>query len=402
MVAEKKMYKITDFNFKDRSVFVRVDFNVPIKNGKIQNDERIKSSLKTIEYILKKKPSKIILASHLGRPKGEVNLDFSLEPVSKRLSDLLSKKINFISDCISELPVDNSVSTKNETSIYLLENLRFYKEEKKNDAKFAKKILHGCDYYVNDAFGTSHRKHASVCAITKYVKSSSGCLLNLEISNLTITNPKRPFAVILGGAKVSDKIGVISNLIKKADVILLGGAMIFTFYKSQGLEIGNSLVEDDKLDTAIKLLKKAKSKIVLPTDIVVANSIDDYKITKNVSYDNIPKNMIGLDIGKETIDIYSSILSKTKTIVWNGPMGMFEINKFAKGTNEIAKFLSSIDSKTIIGGGDSVSAIEKLGVQDKIYHISTGGGASLEMLEGKTLPAIKSLEDSYKKFSKHI
>lgn len=372
---------------KGKRVLVRVDFNVPIKDGTITSDKRIKSALPTIEKILKKGAKQVILMSHLGRPKKNPDPKFTLEPVAKRLQRLMKEKVFFSRDCIEVIIPDPA-----DARIVLLENLRFYPEEKENDITFAKSLASIADVYVNDAFGTSHRKHASVHAVTKYLPSGAGLLLESEIKNLDFSKVKRPFIVILGGAKVSDKIGVIKNLLKKADGILVGGAMMFTFYKALGKETGKSLVEDDKLELAIKLLKAGKSKIVLPTDTVCATSIRDGAKTKTVPIDEIPKSMLGLDIGPETIIAYKEILSKAKTIIWNGPMGLFEVKPYDKGTNEIAKFLSKSDAKTIIGGGDSVAAIERLKLSKFMTHISTGGGASLELLEGKTLPAVKVLE----------
>lgn len=381
--------RLKDLDVKSKRVLVRVDFNVPVKDGRVVNDKRIRESLKTIQYLLRK-GARLILMSHLGRPKGKKDLKYTLKPVAKRLESLLGEKVSFVEDCLSDdIPDDK---------IVLLENLRFYEEEKKNDARFAKKLARDADIYVNDAFGTSHRKHASVYGVTRYLPSAIGYLLESEIKNLTIDKPKRPFVVVLGGAKVSDKIGVIKNLLKKADAMILGGAMIFTFYKAMGYEVGKSLVEDDKLELAQKLLSGAKNKLILPVDVVVAGKADKSASSKLVPIDKIPKNMIGLDIGKESISYFDGILEKAKTIVWNGPMGMFEISKFAKGTRAMAKTLAASKARTIIGGGDSATAIEKLKLEDKMTHVSTGGGASLEFLEGKTLPALKALRDNNNKF----
>jgi phosphoglycerate kinase len=311
------MFYFTLKDFKklaNKRVLVRVDFNVPVKNGKVVNDKRIRESLKTIEFLLKKK-AKVVLMSHLGRPDGSPDKKYSLEPVAKKLSALLKRKVSFVNDCLSENLL--------EENIVLLENLRFYAEEKKNDAKFAKQLAKNIDYYVNDAFGTSHRAHASVHAVTKYIPSAAGYLLEKEIMNLSLSNPKRPFVVILGGAKVSDKINVIQNLVKKADAMILGGAMIFTFYKAMGKEIGKSLVENDKLDLAKKLLSTSKNKLLLPIDVVVAAKPEQSAKATVVEVDNIPKKEIGLDIGPESVAAFSEVLRKAKTIVWNGPMGMF-------------------------------------------------------------------------------
>ena len=376
---------LKSLSLKEKKVLVRVDFNVPIKDGKVTSDKRIRAALPTLKYILSKGASQLILISHLGRPKGKPDKKYSLTPVAKKLQALIKSKVYFANDCIGvEIPEPSK------SKIVLLENLRFHEEEKKNDITFAKKLASYANVYVNDAFGTSHRKHASVYAITKYLPSAAGFLLESEIKNLNLKNTKHPFVVLLGGAKVSDKIGVIKNLSKKADTILVGGAMIFTFFKALGMETGKSLVEDDKLELALKLLKTSKRKIVLPVDVVCASSM---KSTKFKVYDinNHPKNMIGLDIGPETIDIYSSILKKSKTIIWNGPMGLFEQEPYDVGTNSLAKVIANSNAKSVIGGGDSVAAIEKLKLSSKMSHVSTGGGASLELMEGKVLPGIKAL-----------
>ena len=371
---------------------IRVDFNIPLKNRRITDNKRIKAALPTIKYVLSKKPKQIILMSHLGRPQGEVVEELRLNPIAKELQKLLKRKVKKLSTCTPlKMPKDK---------IILLENLRFIPEEKKNDAKFAKKLASYADVYINDAFGTSHRAHASVEEITRYLPSAAGLLLQKEIDIMgkALANPKRPFLAIMGGVKVSDKIEMINSLLKKVDALLIGGAMMFTFYKSSGIETGRSLVEKDKLKLAKKLLKKSKGKIILPTDTLVASKIDKKARTKNVPIYKIPKNMLGVDIGKETIAIYAEIIAKAKTIIWNGPMGVFEIPKFAKGTNAITKALAKSSATTIIGGGDSAAAIEKLKLEKQLTHVSTGGGASLEFLEGKKLPAIAALERNYRKF----
>ena len=375
-------------SLRKKKIILRVDFNVPLKKGIVVSDKRIKAAIPTINYALSNGAEQLIIISHLGRPKGVPEQKYSLHPVAKKLQQLLKKKVEFIDSCIDvELP-SSKIS-----KIILLENLRFYPEEKKNSNLFAKKLASYGDIFVNDAFGTSHRKHASVHAITKLIPSYAGLLLESEIKNLDFSSskPKRPFVVVLGGAKVSDKIGVIKNLSKKADTILVGGAMMFTFFKALGLETGKSLVEDDKLDLALRLLKNSKKKIILPIDIVCSSSLNSSK-SKIYSVEKHPKNMIGLDIGPDTIEIYSSILKKAKTVVWNGPMGLFEKKPFDLGTNSIARAIVNSNAKSVIGGGDSVAAIEKLGFSRKISHISTGGGASLELLEGKKLPGIFALQ----------
>ena len=379
------MRTLRQIPIKDKRVIVRVDFNVPLKDGKVTSAKRIKSALPTIEYLIKKGAKQIILMSHLGRPKGKPDQKYSLEPIARKLESIIKKKVFFSPDCMKVLIPDPT-----DFQIILLENLRFYEEEKNNDTKFAKQLASYADVYVNDAFGTSHRKHASVHAITRYLVSAAGFLLEDEIKNLDMKNAKKPLVVIMGGAKVSDKIGVIKNLLKIADTILIGGAMMFTFYKAMGKETGKSLVEDDKLELARKLLRNSGQKIMLPVDSVLSNSLKSSKQTV-LGVDSIKKNMMGLDIGPETIKHYKSVIENAKTIVWNGPMGLFETKPYDKGTNAIARALAKSDSKTIIGGGDSVAAVEKLNLGSKMTHISTGGGASLELLEGKTLPAVKAL-----------
>ncbi|MBR9692182.1 phosphoglycerate kinase [Candidatus Woesearchaeota archaeon] len=389
------MRRLKSLKLKNKRVLVRVDFNVPLdKRGNITDDKRIKASLPTIRYILAKKPKQLILMSHLGRPKGKPNPKLKMNPVAKRLQKLLKKKVTKLDNCIDiKIPKDK---------IILLENLRFHKEEKKNNKVFAKKLASYADIYINDAFGTSHRAHASVEAITNYLPSAAGFLLQkeIEIMGKALKSPKKPFIAIMGGVKVSDKINAINNLLKKVDALLIGGAMMFTFYKASGIETGKSLVEKDKLKLAKSLLKKSKKKLMLPTDTLAASKFDKKARTKIVPINSIPKNMLGVDIGPETIAIYKEIISKAKTIIWNGPMGVFEIKKFAKGTDEIAKALAkNKKAVTIVGGGDTAAAIEKLKLEKKLTHVSTGGGASLEFLEGKKLPAIKALEQNYKKQS---
>ena len=386
------MKSLKFLNLKNKRILVRVDFNVPITNSKIQDDKRIKAALPTIRYILSKKPKQLILMSHLGRPKGEYKKELSLKPIGKRLEKLLKKKVEFIEKPLSPELKEQINSSK--SKIFLLENLRFYKEEKKNNKEFAKDLASIADVYVNDAFGTSHRAHASVEAITRYLPSAPGFLMEKEITTMSkaLKSPKHPLIVILGGLKVSDKIGVIKNLLKKADAILIGGAMAFTFFKSLKIETGKSIVEKDKLKLAKQLLKTSKRKLILPVDILAASKIDSKAKTKIVKAYDIPKNMIGVDIGPETIEIYKQIIKKAKTIIWNGSLGVNEIKKFAKGTNEIAKALAKSKATTIIGGGDTAAAIDKLKLEKRMTHVSTGGGASLEFLEGKTLPAIKALK----------
>ena len=393
------LFTLKDFNVKDKRVLVRVDFNVPLdKKGNITDDKRIKAALPTINYLIRNK-AMVILMSHLGRPKGEIIKALKMDKVAKRLQKLLKKKVYKLDDCIGQ-DIEDFIDKMVDKEVVLLENLRFYKEEKENEKEFANSLADLADMYVNDAFGTCHRAHASVEGITKYIPGAAGFLLQKEIEILgnALKAPKKPFIAIMAGVKVSDKINIISNLLKKVDALLIGGAMTFTFLKSMGIETGKSIVEKDRLKLAKALFKSSK-KLILPTDIVITDKVDKKSKTKTVNITKIPKNMIGVDIGKETINNYKKIISKAKTIIWNGPMGVFEINKFAKGTDEIAKALAkNRKAITIIGGGDSAAAVEKLKLEKKLTHISTGGGASLEFLEGKTLPAILALERNYKRF----
>ena len=388
------MFKsLKDFDFKSKRVLVRVDFNVPLdEEGNITNDKRIRESLPTIKKILEQNSKQIILMSHMGKPKGEVVEKLKLDNVGKKLHELLGQEVAKLDDCVDiEIP---------DKKIILLENLRFHPEEKKNDQGFAKKLASHADVYVNDAFGTCHRAHASVDAITNHLPACAGLLVEKEINVMgdALKDPKKPFIAILGGVKLETKIPVIENILGKVDKMLLGGAMVYTFYKSMGLEIGKSVFEEDKVELARKLLDKGKGKIVLPNDVVIANEFKEYAESKIVSYDAIPPDWMGVDIGPKTLEEYGDMLKEAKTVVWNGPMGVFEMEKFADGTKKIAQILAELDAVVIIGGGVSAAAIEKLNLQDKVTHVSTGGGASLEFLSGKTLPAIKALEDNAKKF----
>lgn len=390
---------IRDIDIKNKKIIIRVDFNVPLDDAKnITDDRRITASLPTIEYALKNGAAKVILMSHLGRPKGVgFEADYSLKPVAKRLKELLKQDVLMLDDCVGTKVKDAIAQSKEK--VILLENLRFHKEEEKNDANFAKELASFADIYVNDAFGTAHRAHASTAGITKYLPSVAGFLIEKELKYLgeAVTNPKRPLAVILGGAKVSDKILLIKNLLTKANTIVIGGGMAYTFLKAQGIKIGNSKLEADKVDTARELLAEAKAKgveIALTTDFVIAPNFqsDEAKIV-----DEIPDGWESLDVGPKTRKAYKDILSKAKTIVWNGPLGVFERDAYAKGTREIAEFLATLkDVTVIIGGGDSAAAVAKFNLEDKMTHISTGGGASLEFLEGKELPGIAALNDKSK------
>ena len=390
---------LKNFDFNNKKVLVRADFNVPLDGDIITNDDRIVKSLPTILYILNNGGA-VILMSHLGRPKGKYVENLSLKPVANRLSELLNRDVKFLN---SEEVVDESVEKKvaklKSGDIALLENTRFVEGEEKNDDIFSKKLSDLADVYINDAFGTSHRAHASNVGVSKYLPSGIGLLVEREVEYIqnAIENPKRPFIAIIGGAKVSDKIGVIENLLNKVDKIIIVGAMAYTFLKSQGYEVGKSLVENDKLDLAKSLIEKAKEKgvkLILPIDFVVAAEIKEGISKKTVDFDKIPKDLEGLDIGVKSRELIVDELQGAKTVVWNGPAGVFELKDFAEGTFAIARALANLEgATTIIGGGDSASAIEKAGVADKISHISTGGGASLELLEGKVLPGIDCIED---------
>lgn len=388
---------IEDIDVNGKKVLVRCDFNVPQdENGNITDDRRIVSALPTIKYLLEHN-AKIILCSHLGRPKGEFNMKYSLKPVAVRLSELLNQEVKLAEDVVGDSAKELSANLK-DGEVMLLENVRFHKEEEENDMPFSKKLSELADLYVNDAFGTAHRAHASTAGVTKYLPAVCGYLIQKEINVMgkALANPARPFVAILGGKKVSDKINVITNLIDKVDTLLIGGGMAYTFYKAKGYEIGTSICEEDKVDLAKELLEKAEHKgvkLLLPVDNVVAKEFSNDSESKVVSSDSIPEDWQGLDIGPETVKLFAEELKDAKTVIWNGPMGVFELDKFAKATNEVAKILGGLDAITIIGGGDSASAIEKGGFADKMTHISTGGGASLEFLEGKVLPGIACLLD---------
>ncbi|MFO7557480.1 MAG: phosphoglycerate kinase [Desulfobacterales bacterium] len=396
-----KKLTVEDLEIEGRRILMRVDFNVPLENGKVANDKRIRAALPTIKYILEKN-GKLILISHLGRPKGKRVPEMSLKPCVNVLAALLGKEVLFVDDCIGE-KVETAVGNLEEGNILLLENLRYYESETRNDPDFAKKLAALGDLFVNDAFGTAHRAHASTEGVTKYIdRCAAGYLLMKELDYLgrVSGNPERPFAAILGGAKISGKIDVISNLLPKVDNLIIGGGMAYTFYKSMGFEIGKSLLEEDKLELAGELLQQGGDKIVLPPDCIVSNFFDfpERKVgqMKEVSHNAIPSDWYGLDIGSTSIDLFRNILRNAKTIIWNGPMGVFEIEETARGTVALAGILSEATQQgaiTVIGGGDSASAVEKAGLEDRISHVSTGGGASLEFLEGKVLPGVAALSD---------
>lgn len=397
-----KKLSIDNLELKNKRVLVRVDFNVPLdENLKITDDIRITSSLATIKKIINE-GGKAILMSHLGRPKGKVNPKYSLKPAAERLSELLGKEVKLAPDCIGD-EVKSLVNQMNPSDIIMLENLRFHEEEEKNDEAFSKQLAELGDIYINDAFGSAHRAHASTEGVTKFIKiCAAGYLMQKELEYLgtAITNPKRPFTAVLGGAKISGKIDVISNLLGKVDKLLIGGGMAFTFLKAQGKEIGNSLLEEEKIDLAKEVLNKVKNSNVmflLPVDFVVADEFKNESPSTIVNADSIPSDKMGLDIGPETIKLFKQELEISKTVVWNGPMGVFEMDNFAKGTFALAQVLADITAKgviTIIGGGDSAAAVSKAGLEDKVSHVSTGGGASLEFLEGKVLPGVDALTNA--------
>ncbi|OGU33444.1 MAG: phosphoglycerate kinase [Ignavibacteria bacterium GWA2_35_9] len=396
-----KKLSINDLNLKDKKVLVRVDFNVPLdENLNVTDDIRIVSSLPTIKKIISD-GGKAILMSHLGRPKGKVNPKYSLKPAAEKLAELLGKNVILAPDCIGE-EVKKIVNSMKPGDVVLLENLRFHQEEEKNDAGFAKQLSELGDIYINDAFGSAHRAHASTEGVTKYINQcAAGYLMQKELEYLggAVSFPKKPYCAILGGAKISGKIDVINNLLDKVDTMLIGGGMAFTFFKAQGKEIGKSLLEEEKLELAKELLNKVKGmnvRFLLPIDVVVADEFKNDSPSETVSIDNVASAKMGLDIGPETIKLFKDEIIKSKTIVWNGPMGVFEMPNFAKGTFEIAEALAKATANgaiTVVGGGDSSAAISKAGLEDKVSHVSTGGGASLEFLEGKILPGVAALTD---------
>lgn len=393
---ERVMAKLTieDLDLAGKRILMRVDFNVPLENGQITDDRRIRAALPSIEYVLKH-GGKLILMSHLGRPKGKVVPELTLSPVAERLSNLLGEKVTKMQDCVDE-NVRSTVKRMKRGDVIVLENVRFHPEEEANDAEFAKKLADLGNVFISDAFGTVHRAHASTAGVCKYLKSAAGFLITKELKFLgkVLENPDRPVAAVLGGVKVGDKIPVLTNLMGLADIILIGGAMSYTFLKAQGKPVGSSLVEEQQVDGARQIMAEAQSKGVdfcLPVDHVVADDIADEAVTDVVT--DIPEGKKGLDIGPATIDLYRQKLSGAKTIVWNGPMGVFEKKPFEAGTRAIAEAIANAEALTVVGGGDSAAATDKFGLNDKMSHISTGGGASLEFLEGKELPGIAALTD---------
>ncbi len=392
---------IDHLELKGKKVLMRVDFNVPLdENQNVTDDTRIRASLPSIQKVIND-GGRLILMSHLGRPKGKPNPKYSLKPVAERLSQLLGKEVKFAPDCIGD-ETKKLVDSLQEGEVLLLENLRFYEEEEKNDPDFARKLAELGELYVNDAFGSAHRAHASTEGVTKYfTENASGYLMQKELEYLfrAVGNPERPYTAILGGAKISGKIDVIQNLMSKVDNLLIGGGMAFTFFKAMGLEIGKSLLEEDRIEMAKEILEKTKAQninLVLPVDVVIADSFSNDAKSEVVDINSIKPEWQGLDIGPKTVELFKSYIENSRTVVWNGPMGVFEFDNFAKGTIEIAKALAEATEKgviTIVGGGDSAAAIAKAGLEEKVSHVSTGGGASLEFLEGKVLPGVAALTD---------
>jgi len=390
-----KIRTLKTLDLKNKRCLVRVDFNVPLKNGIITDDTRIKSALPTLKYILSQKGASLIIMSHLGRPKGQVKKEFSLDHVHGRLQELLGRKIIMANDCIGS-EIKNMTLNLKEGEVLLLENLRFHKEETENNTDFSKQLADNGDVYINDAFGTAHRAHASTEGVSHFLPSAGGFLIEKEVNFFEplVTNPEKPFVAIIGGAKVSSKIGVLESLLKNCTALIIGGGMAYTFLKAKGINIGNSLIEEDYIDTASQLMKSAVDKgveIMLPVDHMVAHEFSDIAEAIYIKDVNIPDGFIGMDIGSETLKSYRDIISNSKSLVWNGPLGVFEFENFSKGTLEVAEMVASCKGTTVVGGGDSVAAVNKFGYTDRIDHVSTGGGASLEYLEGKTLPGIIAL-----------
>lgn len=387
---------IRDIDVQGKRVLMRADFNVPMKDGKITDDKRIRAALPTIKYLVEQGGS-VILMSHFGRPKGKVVEELRLDPIADRLSDLLGQPVTKVDDCIGDEPAQAAAQMK-AGDVLLLENVRFYAEEEKNDPEFAEKLASLGDVYVNDAFGTAHRAHASTAGVAQYLPAVSGFLMEKELKFLgnAVNNPKRPFVAILGGAKVKDKIAVIESLLEKVDTLIIGGGMAYTFLKAKGYEIGNSLLDEERIDFCKEIMETAEQKgvkLLLPTDIVAAKEFAADAENKVVSADQIPADWEGLDIGPKTTKLFSEAIADAGTVVWNGPMGVFEFPAFSKGTTGVAQAMAKSSGVTVIGGGDSAAAVEQIGVADQMTHVSTGGGASLEFLEGKVLPGVAALND---------
>ncbi|MBC7082604.1 MAG: phosphoglycerate kinase [Firmicutes bacterium] len=388
---------IRDVDVKGKRVLVRVDFNVPMNaEREITDDTRIRAALPTIKYLIDH-GAKVILASHLGRPKGKPADEFRMDPVARRLSELLGKPVRKLDECVGD-KVKTEVAAMNDGDVVLLENLRFHAEEEANDEGFARALADLADLYVNDAFGTAHRAHASTAGVAKFLPAVAGFLMEkeIEVMGKALADPERPFVAILGGAKVKDKVGVVRNLLDKVDTLMIGGGMAYTFLKAQGLEVGQSILEADKIDLARELMEKARARgvrFMLPSDVVVADRLAEDAKTRVVPVDQIPPDWQALDIGPETVAKFGKAIADAKTVVWNGPMGVFEMKPFAEGTRGIAKALAESKATTIVGGGDSAAALEEMGFADKVTHVSTGGGASLEFLEGRELPGVAVLKD---------
>ncbi|TWT00105.1 phosphoglycerate kinase [Planomicrobium sp. CPCC 101079] len=391
----KKM-TMKDVDLKGKRVFCRVDFNVPMSEGQVTDDTRIRAALPTIQYLIEN-GAKVILASHLGRPKGTVNEEMRMAAAAAKLSELLHKDVKSLDESIGE-KVEQEIASMNEGDVILLENVRFHAGEEKNDEELAKAFAALADVFVNDAFGAAHRAHASTAGIAKHLPSVSGLLLEKELDVLgkALSEPDRPFTAIIGGAKVKDKIGVIDNLLEKVDNLLIGGGLSYTFLKAQGIEIGTSLLEEDKMELALSFLKKAEEKgvkLYLPIDVVITQEFSNDAETKVVKIDEIPSDWMALDIGPDTVKLYSDVIANSKLILWNGPMGVFEMSSFENGTKSVAEAMAKTEAYTVIGGGDSAAAVEQFHIADKMDHISTGGGASLEFMEGKELPGVTALTD---------
>lgn len=389
---------VKDIDVKGRKVIVRCDFNVPMKEGEITDDTRIKAALPTVNYLMEQ-GAKVIIMSHMGRPKGEANMEFTLEPVAKRLGELIGQEVIFVSSAaVVDEDVKKTAETLEDGQVMLLENTRFRKEETKNEESFSKELASLAEIFVDDAFGTAHRAHCSTAGVADYLPAVSGFLIEKEVAYLgsAVDDPKRPLLAIMGGAKVGDKIQLIENLLKKVDTLLIGGGMAYTFLKAKGYEIGTSLLDEESIDLADKLMKDAEAKgvkMVIPVDVVCAAEFANDAERKTVGVEEIPKDMMGMDIGPKTVELFADEIAKAATIVWNGPMGVFEMPNFAAGTKKIAQALADCKAVTVIGGGDSAAAVKQFGMENEMTHISTGGGASMEFLEGKTLPGVAVLED---------